>query len=252
MMDTDQVIIKTPEQIAGIREACHLARRSLEYINSFVVPGVATKELDDKIDQFIKDNYGESACRGYNGYPASTCISVNEVICHGIPGDYLLQEGDIVNIDVTAIVKGYYGDTSRMFAVGDVDAESRKLLDVAKTCLEIGIRQVKPDNYTGNIGFWIEDYARKSGCSVVRQLCGHGVGVFFHEPPDIPFFGKRYTGYQLKPGMVVTIEPMINLGTWEGVLDESDGWTIRTKDKKRSAQFEHTVLVTLTGHEVLT
>lgn len=252
MMDTDEIIIKSPEQIAGIRESCHLARRCLEMIKPFVVEGVTTKELDERIDNFIKENYGESACRNYNGFPAATCISVNEVICHGIPDEYRLQFGDILNIDVTTIVNGYYGDTSKMFVVGDIDKQSRMLIDVAKTCLDIGIRQVKPDNYTGNIGYWVDDYARKSGCQTVKQLCGHGVGVFFHEPPDIPFFGKRYTGVQLKPGMIITIEPMINLGTWEGVLDESDGWTIRTKDKQRSAQFEHTVLVTDNGHEVLT
>jgi methionyl aminopeptidase len=252
MMDTDRIIIKTPEQIAGIREACHLARRCLETIQPFVVEGVTTKELDDRIDAFIKDQYGESACRGYNGFPAATCISVNEVICHGVPNERVLQNGDILNIDVTTIVKGYYGDTSKMFVVGEIDADSKKLIDVARTCLDIGIKQVKPDNYTGNIGYWVDDYARRNGFQTVKQLCGHGVGCFFHEPPDIPFFGKRYTGVQLKPGMIITIEPMINAGTWEGVVDESDGWTIRTKDNKRSAQFEHTVLVTANGHEVLT
>lgn len=251
-MDIDQIIIKTPEQIAGIREACHLARRCLEYAKPLVNVGITTKEIDDKIDNFIKENYGESACRGYKGFPAATCISVNEVICHGIPGEYRLQEGDILNIDVTTIVNGYYGDTSSMFVVGETDKLSHKLIQVAKSCLDIGIQQVKPDNYIGNIGYWVENQAQKFGFQVVRQLCGHGVGCYFHEPPNIPFFGKRYTGIQLKPGMIITIEPMINQGTWEGVLDENDGWTIRTKDMKRSAQFEHTVLVTNTGNEVLT
>lgn len=251
-MDTDKIIIKSPVQIAGIRESCHLARRCLQFVKPFVVPGVTTKELDDKIDHFILENYGESACRNYNGFPAATCISVNEVICHGIPNDYRLQEGDIVNIDVTTVVKGYYGDTSTMFAVGEIDEESQKLMQVAKSCLDIGIAQVKPDNWTGNIGYWVDEFAKGNGFQTVKQLCGHGVGCFFHEPPDIPFFGKRYTGHQLKPGMVITIEPMINIGTWEGVLDEHDGWTIRTKDKKRSAQYEHTVLVTDNGREILT
>jgi methionyl aminopeptidase len=251
-MDTDKVIIKTPEQIEGIRKSCHLAYKCLCMVEELVRPGIRTGELDEVIDGYIKFKGGTSACRGYKGFPAATCISVNEVICHGVPGDYILQQGDIVNIDVTTIVDGYYGDTSRMYAVGKIDEESDKLLRVAKECLEIGIQQVKPDNYTGNIGYWIHEHAKKNGCDTVKQLCGHGVGIFFHEPPDIPFFGKRYSGFKLKPGMVITIEPMVNLGTWEGVVDESDGWTIRTKDGKRSAQYEETVLVTDSGYEILT
>lgn len=250
-MDTDKIIIKTPEQIAGIRKSCILAAKCLEMITEFVVPDRKTSELDELVESYIKDNGGISACRGYKNYPAATCISINEVICHGIPNDYRLQNGDILNIDVTTIVDGYYGDTSRMYVVGETDEDSKKLIKVTKECLDIGISQVKPDNWTGNIGYWVDEHAKKNGCSTVRQLCGHGVGCYFHEGPPIPFFGKKYTGYRLVPGMIITIEPMINLGIWEGVLDE-DKWTIRTKDNKRSAQFEHSVLVTATGYEVLT
>lgn len=251
-MDTDKIIIKNNDQIEGIRKSCKLAAQCLKMAESLVVEGVFTKDIDDAIDQFIKSSGGISACRGYNGYPAATCISVNEVVCHGVPNDYRLKNGDILNIDVTTVVDGYYGDCSTMYKVGEIDSESERLLKITKECLDIGIKQVKPDNYTGNIGYWISSHAEKNGCQAVRQLCGHGVGLFFHEPPDIPFFGKRYTGHRLKSGMVITIEPMINLGVWETTLDENDGWTIRTKDLKRSAQFEHTVLVTDTGCEVLT
>jgi methionyl aminopeptidase len=252
MFDTEIIIVKNEEQIAGIRKSCYLARDCLDMIGEHVKAGVSTIELDLLIDNYVIGRGGISACKGYKGFPASTCISVNEVICHGIPNESLLKDGDIVNIDVTTILDGYYGDTSRMFPIGSIDEVSQNLLRVTKECLAIGIKQVKPDNWTGNIGYWIEEHAKKNGFSTVRALCGHGVGVFFHEPPQIPFFGKRYTGDRLVPGMTVTIEPMVSVGTWEAVLDEKDKWTMRTKDGKRSAQYEETVLVTSTGCEILT
>lgn len=251
MMDVDRIIIKNPVQIAGIRESCKLAAKCLVFAENLVKEGITTKEIDEEINKFIKENGGKSACLGYKGYPAATCISLNEVICHGIPNNYILKNGDILNIDVTTVLNGYYGDCSKMYTVGEIDEESKKIINVARECLEIGIKQVKPGNYTGNVGYWINDYAEKHGCKSVRQLCGHGVGIYFHEPPDIPFFGKKYTGTEFVPNMIITIEPMINLGTFEGIT-ESDGWTIRTKDGKRSAQFEHTLLVTHYGNEILT
>ena len=250
-MDTDKIIIKNPQQIEGIRKSCFLAKKCLDIIEEFIQPGQTLNKLDNIIEKYIENNGGISACRNYNGFPAATCISVNEVICHGIPNEYQLKAGDIVNIDVTTIVNDYYGDTSRMYCVNEIDAESQKLLKITRECLEIGIEQVKPGNWTGNIGYWVDDHAVKNGCSTVKQLCGHGVGVYFHEPPDIPFFGKKYTGYRLIPGMIITIEPMICLGSWEAKT-LSDGWTIVTADGKRSAQYEHTVLVTTTGYEILT
>jgi methionyl aminopeptidase len=250
MMDSNHIIIKSPTQIAGIRKSCQLAKACLKMIEEFVVEGVTTQELDEIIDHFIVQHKATSACRGYHHYPAATCISVNEAICHGIPNNYKLKNGDILNIDVTTVLDGYYGDTSTMYTVGEISPESQKLLKVTKECLEIGIQQVKPGNWTGNIGYWVENHATKNGCSTVRDLCGHGVGLFFHEPPEIPFFGKKYTGVRLLPGMTITIEPMVCLGHWK-INKLDDGWTIVTADGKRSAQYEETVLVTESGCEIL-
>ena len=251
-MDIDQIIIKNPEQISGIRESSKLAAKCLIFAEQLVKIGVTTKEIDYEIDKYINNNGGKSACLGYNGYPASTCISLNEVVCHGVPDDYKLKNGDILNIDVTTILDGYYGDCSKMYTVGEISIESQKIIQVAKECLEIGIKQVKPGSYTGNVGYWINLHAEKNGFKTVRNLCGHGVGIYFHEKPDVNFYGKKYTGTEFIPNMIFTVEPMICGGTYENVIDELDGWTVRTKDGKLSAQFEHTILVTPYGNEILT
>lgn len=255
-----KILIKTPEQISGIRKAGKLTAQTLDMIGHYVKPGVSTLELDQIMNTFILGNGGVSACIDYQGankwgkwgYPRCTCISLNDVICHGIPrGDEILKEGDILNIDVTTIVDGFFGDASRMFTVGQVSESAQKIIAVAKKSWEIGIAQVRPGNFFGNIGFEIAKYAEAQGCSVVRDYTGHGVGVQFHEEPYVYHKADRNSGSKMQPGMVFTIEPMINLGKYAGKIDK-DNWTVRTKDGSLSAQWEHTILVTDTGYEILT
>lgn len=247
------IIIKTPEEIEGIRKSSQLAAEILDYAAQFVKSGVSTKFIDDKIEEMIVSNGATPATKGYNGYPKSSCISLNEVVCHGIPAENtVLKDGDILNIDVTTILDGFYGDTSRMFTVGEISEEAQNLIDVTKHCLHLGIQQVKPDNRFGNIGFVITRYAKAKGFSVVYEFCGHGVGVKFHEEPQVDHTSRRNSGAKMKPGMIFTIEPMINQGRASTKIDKKDGWTARTVDNKLSAQFEHTILVTETGYEVLT
>lgn len=248
-----KIIIKNPEQIDGIRKSSKLAGQALEFIAPFVQEGVSTEFLNQKIDAFIRENGAIPATLGYGGYPKSSCISLNEVICHGIPStDTILKNGDILNIDVTTILNGYYGDTSRMYTVGEVSKAAQDLIDVTKHCLDLGIEQVRPGNQFGNIGFVISRYAKSKGFSVVYEFCGHGVGVDFHEEPQVDHTSRRNTGPIMKPGMTFTIEPMINQGRASAVIDKFDKWTARTIDGKLSAQFEHTILITETGYEVLT
>ena len=247
------IIIKTPAQIEGIRKSCQLAARALDFVQPYVVPGVTTEYLDSLIANFTAENGALSAPLHYKGYPKSCCISLNEVICHGIPGPRILKEGDIVNIDVTTILNGFFGDTSRMFAVGEISKDAEKLLSVARSCLDIGIAQVHPGSHLSNIGYAITEYATEHGCSVVFEFCAHGTGLAFHEPPTICHREfKRGRGPQLKPGMIFTVEPMINLGAADAIVDTSDGWTALTKDGSLSAQYEHTVLVATNGVEILT
>lgn len=247
------IIIKTPEQIEGIRRSCHLAAQTLDYASQFVKAGISTEFIDDKIEEFIREHNATPATKGYNGYPKSSCISLNEVVCHGIPSTKtVLKDGDILNIDITTILEGFYGDTSRMFTVGEINNGAKNLIDVTRHCLDLGIQQVKPDNYFGNIGFVISRYAKAKGYSVVYEFCGHGVGLEFHEEPQVDHTSRRNKGPKMKPGMIFTIEPMINQGRPSTSIDKSDGWTARTVDNKLSAQFEHTILVTPTGFEVLT
>jgi methionyl aminopeptidase len=247
------IIIKSPEQIEGIRKSCKLAARTLDYGAQFIKPGISTEYIDDKIEKFILENNALPAPKGYNGFPKATCISPNEVVCHGIPSEkVILKEGDILNIDITTILDGYYGDTSMMFTVGEVSPEAERLIDSTLHCLDLGIQQVFPGNRFGNIGFVISRYAKAQGYSVVYEFCGHGVGLEFHEEPQVDHTAKRNKGPVMKPGMIFTIEPMINQGRAATVIDKSDGWTARTIDNKLSAQFEHTILVTQTGNEVLT
>lgn len=248
-----KIIIKTKEQIEGIRQSSKLAARTLDYISGYVAPGVSTGYLDQLIEEYIVKHGAIPATKGYNGFPKSSCISPNEVICHGIPSDkIILKEGDIINIDITTILNGYFGDTSKMFLVGEVSEEARELVETTRHCLDLGIQQVKPGNYFGNIGFVINRYARAKGYSVVYEFCGHGTGLQFHEEPQVDHTSRRNTGPIMKPGMIFTIEPMINAGRPTTRVDREDGWTARTVDNRLSAQYEHTVLVTETGFEVLT
>jgi len=246
------IYLKNPKQIIGISKSCVLAARTLKHIAPLVKAGVTTGHLNDEAEKFIRDNGAIPAPLGYRGFPKAICVSVNEVICHGIPGDYALKDGDILNVDVTTILNGYYGDTSTMFAVGEISAEAKKLLEVTKRCLQIGIQEVKPGRHLGNVGYAINKHAQENGCSVVTQFCGHGTGLRFHEEPNVLHTAPYNSGPKLRKGMTFTIEPMLNLGGPEAVISEADGWTATTVDGSLSAQYEHTVLVTQNGVEVLT
>jgi methionyl aminopeptidase len=244
--------IKTPEQIEGIRQSSILAARTLKFMEPHVQPGVRTADLDALCEQFIRDHGAIPATKGYHGFPASCCISPNEVICHGIPGPYVLKEGDIVNIDVTTILNGYFGDTCRMFSVGKVSEYAERLMFTTRECLRIGMQQCFPENQLGNIGYHINQHAIAHGYSVVFEFCGHGVGLSFHEEPEVSHIAPKNSGPKLKPGMIFTIEPMINAGKARAKVDKKDGWTARTIDGKLSAQYEHTILITESGCEALT
>ena len=255
-----KIIIKTPEQIEGIRKAGKLTARTLDMIGVYVKVWVSTLELDSIMNTFILSNGGVSACIDYKGnntwgkwgYPRSTCISLNDVICHGIPrADEILKEWDILNIDVTTIVDGYFGDASRMYSVGTVSEKANELIAVTKRSWEIGIAEVRPGNQFGNIGYAISQYAESRWYSVVRDYTWHGVGIEFHEEPYVYHKAVRNSGPKMQVGMVFTIEPMINLGKYASKLDK-DNWTARTKDGSLTAQWEHTILVTETGYEILT
>ena len=246
------IIIKTAEQIEGIRRSAKLAGEALVYIEPYVKAGVTTEYLDQLIHQFIVERGAIPATLNYNGYTKSSCISLNEVVCHGVPSPKTtLKDGDILNIDVTTILDGYFGDTSKMYTVGTVSPEAQKLIDATKHCLDLGIQQVRPGNYVGNIGAAITRYAQAQGYGVVYEFCGHGVGVAFHEEPQIDHAARKNSGPKMRAGMTFTIEPMINQGKPRVKVDPTDGWTARTIDNMLSAQFEHTILVTDTGFEVL-
>lgn len=246
------IIIKTPEQIEGIRKSSQLAGNCLKMISDYVKEGVSTEYLNTVLDEYIRDHKAIPATLGYSGFPKSCCISLNEVICHGIPNEKtILKDGDILNIDVTTILDGYYGDTSTMFTIGEISEKAENLVIDTEHMLYLGIDEVKPGKRFGSIGFAIANYAKKKKYSVVYEFCGHGVGIEFHEEPHVEHIGKKYEGAKFKPGMIFTIEPMINLGRPKAIIDKEDGWTARTIDGKLSAQFEHTILVTETGVEIL-
>jgi len=245
-------LLKTKQQIEGIRESGKKNISLLDFIENHVVEGVSTKELDQLIFEKTKDLSGIPADLHYEGYPKSSCISINDVVCHGIPSEQVfLKSGDIVNIDVSTIYKGFFSDSSRMFCVGSVSAEKQKLVDVAKACVDLGIEQVKPWGFLGDVGQAVRDHARENGYSVVREIGGHGIGLQFHEEPWVGYVTKQGTGMLLVPGLVFTVEPMINMGTPKIITDKRDNWTILTADGKPSAQWEKQVLVTETGYEVL-
>ncbi len=252
------VVLKNPEEIEKMRLAGRLAGEVLDFIAPHVRPGVTTAELDRLCHEYMVNVQGtipaplHYAPPGYPPYPKSICTSVNHQVCHGIPGDKALKRGDIVNLDITVIKDGFHGDTSRMFAVGgEISILARRLCNVTHECLWLGIAQVKPGAHLGDIGHAIQRHAERHGFSVVREFCGHGIGRKFHEEPQVLHYGRPHTGIELAPGMTFTIEPMINAGK-AAISELPDGWTIITKDRSLSAQWEHTILVTETGHEVLT
>jgi methionyl aminopeptidase len=251
------ITINTEEDIAKMRIAGRLGSEVLDYITPFVVHGVTTDELDKLCHDYIVNmqqaipaplNYAPD---GHTPYPKSICTSVNHQICHGVPSDKVLKNGDIVNIDITVIKDGYHGDTSRMFHVGEVSIQAKRLSELTYKAMWLGIAQVKPDATLGDIGYAIQSFAEKNGFSVVREFCGHGIGKVFHTEPQVLHYGRPGMGVKLKAGMIFTIEPMINAGKRD-IKQMPDGWTIVTKDRSLSAQWEHTVLVTETGYEVMT
>lgn len=244
------IVYKTPEQIEGIRESALLVGKTLGEVGKHIKPGVTTQHLDDIAEQFIRDHNAIPAFKGYGGFPAALCISVNDVIVHGFPGSYVLKDGDIISVDCGTILNGFVGDSAYTFMVGEVKPEVKKLLEVTKESLYLGIEKCVVGNRTGDIGHAIQSYVEKHGYSVVRELCGHGVGIKLHEKPDVLNYGKPGTGAILKEGMVIAIEPMINLGS-KNVKFEKDGWTVRTKDGSPSAHFEHDVAIGTTKPDIL-
>ncbi len=243
-------LIKKPEQIEGIRQACQLSKQILDSLEERIRPGVTTEQIDKWVHEYTVSHGAYPAPLNYKGFPCSVCTSVNEVICHGIPNATPLGDGDIVNIDVTCILNGYYGDTSRMFMVGTPSSQAQELVRVARECLYLGIEQVKPFNRIGDIAYAIEQHANQHGFSVVQTYGGHGVGIDFHEEPFVQHFGPKDDGMILVPNMVFTVEPMINVGSHKCNTLE-DGWTTITVDGSLSAQWEHTVRVTDSGAEIL-
>ena len=239
------------EKFEKMRIAGKLASQTLDMLTDFIKPGISTEKIDNLSYEFIKDNGGYSAPLYYRGFKRSLCTSLNHVVCHGIPSDRILNDGDTVNVDVTAIVNDYYGDTSRMFTIGEVSIKAKNLIDSTYESMMSGIKILKPGVKLGDIGFEIQSYVEKNGFSVVRDFCGHGISNTFHESPNILHYGKKNTGIELRPGMTFTIEPMINAGKYD-VKVLNDGWTAVTKDKSLSAQFEHTVGVTKDGFEIFT
>ncbi len=248
----DHSIIKTPEQIAGIRESCKINIAILDYVAENIREGMTTQDIDDLVSSKTKELGGIAAPLNYEGYPKSVCTSINEVVCHGIPSDkVVLKDGDIINVDVSTIYNGYFSDSSRMFCIGNVSEEKKKLVDVVKECVELGLEKVRPWGFLGDMGQAVNEHATANGYSVVREIGGHGVGLEFHEDPWVSYVSKAGEEMLLVPGMIFTIEPMINMGTHRVYVDKDDNWTIYTADKKPSAQWEIMVLVTEEGHEVL-
>jgi methionyl aminopeptidase len=248
------ITIKNAEDLVHMREAGRLAAEVLEMIEPYVVPGISTGKLDRICHDYIVNvQQAIPAPLNYHGFPKSICTSVNQVVCHGIPSDdKILQDGDIINIDITVIKNGFHGDTSKMFAVGEISSHAQRLIKVTQECLYIGMNLVKPGTLLGDIGHAIQTYAESNRFSVVREYCGHGIGRIFHEEPQVLHYGDLGTGIRLQEGMTFTIEPMINAGTRHTKLNRQDGWTVTTADRRLSAQWEHTIAVTNDGFEVLT
>ncbi len=246
------VISHSPEDFEKMRAAGKLAAEVLDFITPYVKVGVTTDHLNKLCHDKIIENNAVPAPLNYRGFPKSICTSINHVVCHGIPSEKELKNGDILNIDVTVILNGWHGDTSRMYYVGEPSIKAKRLTQVTFECMMLGIEQVKPGNTLGDIGHAIQSYAEKHGFSVVRDYCGHGIGRIFHTEPNVVHYGKKGSGMVLEEGMFFTVEPMINAGRYETLLSKHDGWTVTTRDKSLSAQFEHTVGVTKDGVEIFT
>jgi methionyl aminopeptidase len=246
------VDIKSPKEIQAMRTVCRLAAETLVAVGDHIRAGMTTQDIDRFVHEHTLAQGARPAPLHYKGFPKSVCTSVNEVVCHGIPDRYVLRNGDIVNVDVTHVYDGFHGDTSATFYIGTPSPDARHLVEVARRALDIGIAEVRDGARLGDIGGAIQEYVEGEGCSVVRDFVGHGIGRKFHDVPQVKHYGKRGTGERLRAGMTFTIEPMVNLGGWEVKVDPDDKWTVRTADGSLSAQFEHTVLVTREGHEVLT
>ena len=239
------------EKFEKMKVAGKLASQTLDMITNYIKPGISTEKIDKLCYEYIRDNGGHSAPLYYRGYKKSLCTSLNHVICHGIPSDRVLEDGDTLNVDVTAIVDDYHGDTGRMFGVGKISVKAKNLIDTTFNSMMNAIKILKPGIKLGDIGYEIQSYVEEKGYTVVRDFCGHGISNTFHEPPNILHYGKKNVGQELKPGMTFTIEPMINAGKYESKV-LSDGWTAVTKDKSLSAQFEHTLGITENGYEIFT
>ena len=239
------------EKFEKMRIAGKLAAQTLDMLTNFIKPGISTEQIDKISFEFIKDNGGYSAPLYYRGFKKSLCTSLNHVVCHGIPSERILDDGDIVNVDLTAVVNEYYGDTSRMFTIGNVSVKAKNLIDATYESMMKGIQILKPGIKLGDIGFEIQSFVEEKGFSVVRDFCGHGISNKFHEQPNILHYGKKNNGLELTPGMTFTIEPMINAGKFD-VKVQNDNWTAVTKDKSLSAQFEHTIGITENGYEIFT
>ncbi len=245
-------MIKLPDQIEGIRHAGVINNQILDLVDEFIKPGISTEDINTLVHENTIKLGGIPAPLNFEGYPKSVCTSINEVVCHGIPDpERILQEGDIVNVDVTTIVNGYYADASRMYCIGKVSPEAEKLVRVAKESLELGLKEARAWSHLGNVGAAISEHVYANGYTVVREIGGHGVGLDFHEEPWVSHIGTRGTDMLLVPGMIFTIEPMINAGNADVIHDEEDGWTVSTKDGSLSAQWEYTILITEDGPEVL-
>ena len=248
----DRSIIKTPEQIEAIKESCKINIAVLDYVGEHIKAGMTTEEIDKMVYEKTTEMGGIPAPLNYEGYPKSVCVSIDDVVCHGIPCDEeVIQDGDIVNVDCSTIYKGYFSDSSRMYCIGNVSDEKRKLVDTVKECVEKGLEQVKPWGFLGDMGQAVNDHAKANGYSVVREIGGHGVGLEFHEDPFVSYITKKGTEMVMAPGMIFTIEPMVNIGSADVYVDEDDDWTVFTADGSPSAQWEIMVLVTEDGHEVL-
>lgn len=248
---TNKIKIYDKDGFEGMRKAGQAAAEILDFLVDEVKPGVITEHLDNLVREYVNDKGWTSATIGYRGYQHATCISVNHVVCHGIPSNKPLKNGDIANIDVTVIVDGWFGDTSRMYGVGDVPRKAQRLMDVTWEAFQAGLKAAKPGAHLGDIGHAIQTYAESHHCSIVRDFCGHGVGRVFHDAPNVLHYGKKGEGPELVPGMFFTIEPMVNLGKWQTTI-LPDGWTAVTKDRSLSAQFEHSIGITETGIEIFT
>lgn len=246
------ITIKSDREIALMRESCRIVKETLEFVGKNIRAGMTTKEVDELVYRYITTSGATPSSLGYCGYPASSCVSVNEVVVHGIPSDRVLVDGDIVSVDITAEKDGYNGDACRTFLIGNVSEEKKRLVKVTEECFFKAIEGLRAGTPLYNIGYAVQTHAESNGYGVVRDLVGHGIGRDMHEDPSVPNYGKRGTGIRLKAGMTICIEPMINMGTWRVNIDNRDGWTVRTADGKPAAHYENTVLITDDGAEILT